>query len=113
MAVIGRNSCVIENTGRNVNVKPFTSDCKTLENVPIVDAVLKWYDEYNDKVHILMVKNALYVPTMPHNLIPPFIMCKAGVVVNDIPKIHVDNPGIEDHTLYFPNDDVRIQLRLN
>ena len=61
MAVIGRNSRVIENTGRNVDVKPFTSDCKTLENVPIVDAVLKWYDEHNDNVDFVhLLESAAY-----------------------------------------------------
>ena len=29
-----------------------------------------------------MMRNALYVPSMPHNLIPPFIMREAGIVVN-------------------------------
>ena len=39
-------------------------------------------------------------------------MREAGVVVNDTPKIHVDDPTVEDHTLYFPRLDVRITLDL-
>ena len=40
------------------------------------------------KTYILTVRNALHVPSMEHNLIPPFIMREAGLVINDVPRIH-------------------------
>jgi hypothetical protein len=39
------------------------------------------------------------VPAMEQNLIPPFVMREAGIVVNDTPKIHMKNPTIEAHSL--------------
>ena len=50
---------------------------------------------------------------MDHNLVPPFILREAGLEVHDTPKIQVTDPTVEDHTIYFPNDDVRIALSLN
>ena len=35
---------------------------------------------------------------MDHKLISPFIMIEAGVVVNDVPKIHVYELGESDHS---------------
>ena len=59
-----------------------------------------------------MIKNALHVPSMQHNLIPPFILREVGLIVNDVPKIHIDNPVKADHSIYFPKDKIRIALLL-
>ena len=57
--------------------------------------------------------NALYVPANENNLIPSFLMREAGIVVKDVPKIHVNNPQIEDHSLYFKDKDLRIPMSLD
>ena len=49
---------------------------------------------------------------MTHNLILHFIMREAGILVNDIPKIHVKGPDERNHSLYFPSSDVMIPLSL-
>ena len=44
--------------------------------------------------------NALYLPTMDHNLIPPFMLREDDV--NETPiMIHFPNPDISDHSIYF------------
>ena len=50
---------------------------------------------------------------MDHNLVPPFIFREAGLIVHDTPEIHVKNPSVEDHTIFFPKYDVQIPLSLN
>ena len=40
-------------------------------------------------------------------------MSEAGLKVNDTPKIHVENPQVEDHSIYFPKEDVRIPMELS
>ena len=40
-------------------------------------------------------------------------MREAGIVVKDVPKIHVNNPQIEDHSLYFKDKDLRIPMSLD
>ena len=114
MAVVGKHTTIIEFTGKTVDVNAFSPDCNALQEVPIVDAMVKWSNPYRDDDHyLLLIKNALYVPSMENNLIPPFIMREAGIVVNDVPKIHVEDPQVEHHSLYFKKENVRIPLSLN
>ena len=102
MVVGGKHCTVISDSGKTARVKAFSPDCDTLENMRIVDMAVKWHHPCTDEMHILIVHNALHVPSMTNNLMPPFIMRKAGAVVNDTPKIHVEDPGVEKHTLWFP-----------
>ncbi|KAL7538844.1 hypothetical protein ACHAXR_009411 [Thalassiosira sp. AJA248-18] len=65
------------------------------------------------KTYLLIVRNALYVSSMQHNLIPPFIMREAGLVVNDVPRIHCgDEVTRESHSIISRRDNIRIPLRL-
>ena len=50
------------------------------------------------KTYLLTVRNALHVETMSHNLIPPFIMREAGLIVNDVPRIHTKSEELTDET---------------
>ena len=50
----------------------------------------------------MVIRNALYVPSMQHNLIPPFMIREAGIVVNDTTKIQLDDPSADDHYIHFP-----------
>ena len=59
------------------------------------------------------MRNALYVPSMDINIIPPFIVREAGVVINDKPKIHVSDPSLYDHAIIFVKENMRIPLKLN
>ena len=49
---------------------------------------------------------------MENNLIPPFVMREAGVVVNDTPKIQTENPTVSSHSIHFPETDLRVPLSL-
>ena len=81
--------------------------------MPVVDACVGYDCPTTGETCILLFCNALYVPAMEHNLVPPFIMHEAGIVVNDVPKIHVADPDVKDHTLYFPEVDFTIPLCLH
>ena len=112
MVVVCKHALVISHTGKTVEVQPFSPDCKTMESVPIVDAVVKWTCPHTDEAWLLLMKNALHVPSMNHNLIPPFVMREAGIRVNDAPKIHCEDPNVDDHTLQFKDNDLKIPLQL-
>jgi hypothetical protein len=79
--------------------------------VPLVDAAVR-YDR-DGRVYILLIRNALYVPSLYHNLLPPFMMREAGVIVKDNPKIQLDDPSEEDHAITFPETGFRIPLFLS
>ena len=48
-----------------------------------------------------------------YNLIPPFILREAGLVLNDTPKIHCNVPSAEDHSLFDKETGPRITFALD
>jgi hypothetical protein len=79
----------------------FTPDYEALTQVPIVDAAVLYKCPFSGNKHMLLVRNALHVPEMENNLIPPFVMREAGITVNDTPKIKVREPTVDDHVSYL------------
>eukprot|EP00957_Ditylum_brightwellii_P192484 14655004-Ditylum_brightwellii.AAC.1 len=49
---------------------------------------------------------------MDHNLIPPFMLREVEIAVNETPKIHKENPTVNDHVNTFPNPGLRIPMEL-
>ena len=49
---------------------------------------------------------------MDNNLIPPFMLREMGVSVNDVPKIHMEDPTVDDHAITFVETGFRIPLSL-
>ena len=50
---------------------------------------------------------------MEHNLIPPFILREAGLVINDTPKIHCNVLSDEYHSLFDVETGLRIPFTLD
>lgn len=111
MPVVGRHAYVLSNTGRTVDVNAFTPDYEPIR-VPVVDAAVQYDCPYTGISHMMVIRNALHVPSMENNLIPPFIMREAGIEVNEVAKIQVPNPSEEDHSIYFKETNLRIPLAL-
>ena len=112
MPVIGRNVYILSKIGETVDVAPFTSDYKPI-SVELMDAALKYECPYGDEVKILIIRTVLYVPSMTHNLIPPFMMWEAGIHINEVPKIHVTSPTEEHHAITFQVSNFRIPITLH
>lgn len=112
MVVFGKNAIVINNSGRHAEVSGFSPELKSLSKVPIVDAAIAYDCPFTMKTYILIARNALHVPSMDHNLIPPFIMREAGIMVNETAKIHVKDPTVDHHCIHFIENDLRIPLSL-
>jgi hypothetical protein len=111
MPVVGRNAYVISDTERVADVNPFTSDCYSML-LPIVDAAVLYECPYDGQLYILVIRNALHVPSMQNNLLPPFVLREAGIRVQDTPKIQTIEPTEEDHSIYFPETGFRIPMSL-
>jgi hypothetical protein len=113
MVVLGSNCFVFDNIhGNTCEVEPFDKTLGTAKQVPIVDAAISYDCPYTQQTHLLIIRNALYIPSMKNNLLPPFILREAGLQVKDVPKIHVDDPDVSDHSITFPDDNLRIPLQL-
>ena len=114
MVVVGQQATVFGQSGKSADVRPFSSECSKLESVPIVDAAVAYDCPYSMKTYLLSIRNALYVPSMSHNLIPPFILREAGLIVNDVPRIHtkVEELTNETHCIVARESEVGIDLKI-
>ena len=69
-----------------------------MARVPIVDTAIAYDCQNTMKTYILIVHNTLHVKSMYHNLLTPFIVREAGLIVNNEPKIHCsDDLTAESH----------------
>ena len=82
-----------------------------VSNIPVVDGAIAYDCPITGQTYILI--NALHIPTMQNNLIPPFIMRAGGVIVNKKPKVQCIYPGVNDYCILFPDADVKIHLQLH
>ena len=73
MPVLGRHAYVISETGQIADVNPFTPDYNSMQ-VHIVDSAVQCECPYTGDTYILVIRNALHVPSMKNNLMPPFVM---------------------------------------
>ena len=93
MMVFGKDCYVFDSVFENTSdVEPFDPSLGVASSVPIVDAALAYDCPFTGKTYILVARNVLYIKHMNHNLVPPFIMRETGITVNDVPKMHIDNP---------------------
>ena len=112
MCVLGRHSYIFESTGKSCNVSPFMDGLGVAKNVPIVNGAVAYDCPYSRETYVLVVRNALHIPSMENNLIPPFIMRQGRVIVNDVPKFQCKDPTVQDHSISFETCDLRIPLQL-
>jgi hypothetical protein len=74
MVVLGKHAFIFESSGRTCNVRPFSEELGIAENVPIFDGAIAYDCPFSSKSYIPLFRNALSIPSMKSNLIPPFIM---------------------------------------
>ena len=114
MPVAGCGTTVISSTGRHATVTPFSGTLPSMDKVEIVDVAMAYDDPITTRTSILVMRNALYIPSMGHNLIPPFIMREASLYVDETPKFQLaDRASIDNHCVYDPESGLRIHLQLN
>ena len=111
--VLGQYCCIISSSGRHAEVNDFDREVGRMKIVAIVDTGVVYNCPYSMKTYPLIVRNALYVQLMMHNLIPPFIMREAVLKVREIQNIYVKEPTVDDHLIYFLDKSLQIALSLN
>ena len=109
--VVGKNCLVIETLDKTVDVRGFTSSLGTC-TVPLVNAALLYTCAYTGEKFILIIYNALYVPDMEHNLLPPFMMRLAGLELDEKPKFLTKHPSINNHSFFCPQTNHQFHLHL-
>ena len=110
--VVGDNARILKHMNKFVQVSGFSDQLGNLTRVPVVQAAVMFDCQYTGKEYVMHINNALYVKGMQVNLIPPFMMRLAGIEVNECPKFMAKEPKETHHSIYFPDDDLRIALQI-
>ena len=114
MPVAGSGTTVISTTGRHATVTPFSATLPVMEKVEIVDVAMAFDDPISTQTYILIMRNALHIPSMGHNLLPPFMLREAGLQVDETPKFQLGGRAtIDNHCIHDPETNLRIHLQLN
>ena len=81
MAVVG-NDCLVVDwiNGKTCYALPFDPSIGMSTSISVVDAALAYDCPFTHTTYILMARNVMYLKTLKHNLIAPFIMRKASII---------------------------------
>ncbi len=113
MAVVGNGVLVISKSGMSATVTPFLSDIPPMEDVEIGDVAMVYNDPIRGTTYFLVVHNTLLIPTMDHNLLPPFLGKEAGLKINETTKCPADSPSVLNHSICDPITGMHIHMALN
>ena len=97
MAVAACDCRVIATSGRYATVTPFPSNLPTMDMVEICDVATAYNDPISLKTYLLVMRNALLIQSMDHNLIPLFLIRMAGLQVDETPKHQLALPTVDNH----------------
>ena len=113
MAVAGGDCTIIARSGHFANVTPFSADLPVMEQVEIGDVAIAYDDPYSSRTYLLVMRNALLIPSMDHNLLPPFLVREASLFLDETPKFQSTELSRNNHTIFDDETGMRIHLQLN
>ena len=114
MVVLSEHAYIFDSTVHKCcDVIPYEPNLEKTSKVPIVDGVVTNDCPYSHITYLLVFRNALHVPSLKHNLLPPFILHEAGLEVNEAAKIHINEPSKTDRAIISKSNDLIIPLQLN
>ena len=96
--VLGRGCLIIQDFNRVVSVSGWNAAAGSTE-CPTVTGVVAYDHPYTGITYMLVWHQAIYLATMENHLVCPMQCRVNGVVVNDTPKIFVENPTDQSHAI--------------
>ena len=109
MHVVGKHYFIVSDTGKTADVSAFSTNYEKRQ-IKLVNTVLQYECIYLGMSYIIVIRNALHVTSMANNLILTFMMKEAHIIVHITPKIQVDYPVVDDHSIFFPDTNFQIPL---
>ena len=101
--VAGPNFMILEFTGEQCDVTPYTNEYQPITNVPVVNAVTAFTDESSGETVILHFNQVLwYGKRMKMSLINPNQLRHHGMTVSDDPTAGTRPFGISGDGLFVP-----------
>ncbi len=109
--VAGRNTVVLDLTGKVVLVAPFCeAEYDTMQDVPIATVATAYDCPRTGRTLVLIINEAIYLgETIEHTLLCPNQLRANGLRVNDCPRQY---DPTSDRSIYVPESDVTIPLSM-
>ena len=110
--VAGNNCVVLELSGRNVSVAPFSEEYASIDDIPIATVATAYDCPDSGQVFIIVFNEALYFrERMAYTLLCPNQLRAYGVLtVDDAPTQYNQ---ASTHSLYIPDSELLISLELD
>ena len=96
--VVGKHALIIADFDRPVNVTGFNNKISTLQ-AKTVSAVVAYDDPMTGETIILIIHQAIYIPSMENNLLCPMQMRLNDVKISEIPKFLTERPADDTHAI--------------
>ena len=118
-SVVGSNSLIVQDYDKPVSVRGFDPNGPTSSSLRTVSVALACDYPSSGQTYILVVHQAIYLPTIQHNLLATMQLRLNDVIVNDVPKFLTDKPNKFTHTISAlgssadPNDRLVIPLTIH
>jgi hypothetical protein len=110
--VAGSSFRVIKFTDKSCDVFPFSDQYSPMEKVPVAKVGTAYDHPITGETYILIFGQALYLgDQLEHSLICPDQVRQNGVIIDDVPR-HLSHDAKSTHSLYFPDEDVQLPLKL-
>ena len=93
-----------------MEVQPFLNSLGTAKKTPIVSASIVYDCPFTLQSYHLHIHQALHFEELEHNLLNPNQCRLNDVVINECPKFLSNKPTDESHSMFFPQDGIRIPL---
>jgi len=100
--VLGRHALITHDFERPVHVSGYDKAEGTKE-YQTVSGALGYIVQ--GQIHILQIHQAIYIPSLDHNLLCPMQLRLNKIGVNEVPKFLSPNPTNKDHALVIPQVD--------
>jgi hypothetical protein len=97
--VLGNDCVILQDFERTVNVVGYDDSQGVREGCRTVTGAVAYDDPMSGEVIIIVIHQAIHIPTMSHNLLCPMQMRMNDVRVNEVPKFLTSNPTDETHAI--------------
>ena len=113
--VLGSNALIINDYHRPMKVSGY-DEALGIKTLKTVGGIVGYTDPDTGRHYFLQVEQALYAPSMKHNLLCPMQLRTCGVQVSEIPKFLATDPTNETHAIKVEregDDPLIIPLQLH
>ena len=83
--VVGRHAFIVERHGRVLNVSRYDPKKGSAKNLEVLNAAITVDNVNTGESHVVIIKKAVHVPNLEHNLLCLMQICMNGAVVNETP----------------------------